>query len=64
MKKIHQPIRGCLEDALYNGLIPRNPTYKAHIWDKIPPKEEKYDLDDEMTVDILNSMASLEKTAE
>ena len=42
ISKIHQPIKAALEDAVYNGLIPRNPTYRAHIWGTVPEKEEKY----------------------
>lgn len=42
VSKIHQPIKAALEDAVYNGLIPRNPTYRAHIWGTVPEKEEKY----------------------
>lgn len=40
--KIHEPIKACLEDAVYNGLIHRNPSYKAYIWGKKKSKEEKY----------------------
>lgn len=40
--KLHQQIKACLEDAVYNGLIPRNPTYRAKIWGSVPPKKEEY----------------------
>ena len=40
--KIHQHIKACLEDAVYNGMIQRNPTYRAKIWGAIPPKKEEY----------------------
>lgn len=42
VNKMHQSVKACLEDAVYNGLIQRNPAYKAHIWGSVPEKEEKY----------------------
>ncbi|WP_166626892.1 site-specific integrase [Jeotgalicoccus sp. S0W5] len=40
--KMHQQVRACLEDAVYNGLIPRNPTYRAKVWGTVAPKKEEY----------------------
>lgn len=40
--KIHQQVKACLEDAVYNGLIQRNPAYRAKIWGTIPPKKEEH----------------------
>ena len=40
--KMHQQVKSCLEDAVYNGLIQRNPTYRAKIWGAIPPKKEEH----------------------
>lgn len=42
VKKVHEPIKAALDDAVYNGMIQRNPAYKAHIWGKKKSKEEKY----------------------
>ena len=40
--KMHQQVKACLEDAVYNGHIQRNPTYRAKIWGALPPKKEEH----------------------
>lgn len=41
VRKIHNPIHACMEDAAYHGLIRKNPAWKATIHGAIPAKQEK-----------------------
>lgn len=40
--KMHQQLKACLEDAVYNGHIQRNPGHRATIWGGIPSKKEEH----------------------
>lgn len=40
--KMHQQLKACLEDAVYNGYIQRNPGHRAKIWGALPPKKEEH----------------------
>lgn len=41
---MHRSVKACLDHAVHDGLIPRNPAYKANIYGTRPekPEEDKY----------------------
>lgn len=41
IQKMHNPLNACLEDAVYHGLIQKNPAWRATIYGKVPPKKEE-----------------------